>query len=63
MREDPSSRGWSYTLSIQDIDEQTALQARHGCKEGADIVDALLDLHEQRLKRHMRQGVLHDHEL
>jgi hypothetical protein len=56
MREDAPSRAWKNTLSVEDIDEQTTLEARRGRQVGADIVDALLDLHEQRMKRRMGQG-------
>ena len=50
------ARVTSVRVNPEDIDEQTTVQARCGRQVGADIVDALLDLHEQRMKRRMGQG-------
>ena len=51
MRQNRCSPERKNTFSIQDINEQTALEALLARQEGADIVDALLDLHEQRIHR------------
>jgi hypothetical protein len=55
MQEDAPSHAWKNTLSVEDIDERATLEACRSRHAGADIVDALLDLYEQRMKRRMEQ--------